>query len=280
MKTTSLIFLFFLSLPFNAYSQSPNLKLAAIYQQGINLNDYLMSEKYDGVRAYWDGQQLVSRQGNIFAAPDWFIKDLGTTPLDGELWIARQHFDELSGIVRQKSGTHQGWHKIQYRVFDLPHHQGIFSERYRALITLTESNLSPYLKLVIQKSIKDHDTLMRQLKIMVEQGAEGIMLQRKDAPYQAKRSHDLIKVKLWEDAEARVIAHYPGKGKYEHVMGSILVENASGIQFRLGSGFNDQQRASPPAIGTIVTYKYYGSSPSGKPRFASFLRIRETIKTQ
>ena len=62
---------------------------------------YLVSEKYDGVRAIWDGKVLRFRSGRAVDAPAWFIAKLPAQPLDGELWLARGRFEALSGIVRK-----------------------------------------------------------------------------------------------------------------------------------------------------------------------------------
>ena len=59
------------------------------------------------------------------------------------------------------------------------------------------------------------------------------------------------------------------------MLGAILVEYKDGVRFKIGSGFTIQQRQNPPAIGTIITYKFYGKTKNNKPRFASFLRVRE-----
>jgi DNA ligase-1 len=76
-------------------------------------------------------------------------------------------------------------------------------------------------------------------------------------------------------AEAVVVAHLPGKGKYEGRLGALLVEEQDGTRFRIGSGFNYAERENPPAVGTVITYKNYGRYLSGLPKFPSFLRIRK-----
>jgi DNA ligase-1 len=100
------------------------------------------------------------------------------------------------------------------------------------------------------------------------------MLHRADAPYRGQRSDDLLKVKLHDDAEARVVAHVPGQGKHAGRLGALLVETPQGQRFRLGTGFTDAQRDQPPPVGATVTYRYRGLNESGVPRFASFVRVR------
>lgn len=101
------------------------------------------------------------------------------------------------------------------------------------------------------------------------------MLHKGSAFYLPGRSQNLLKVKRYQDAEARVIGYLPGKGKYRGMLGALLVESKDNIRFRLGTGFTDQQRQVPPALGAWVTYKFYGLTARGIPRFASFVRVRE-----
>ena len=100
------------------------------------------------------------------------------------------------------------------------------------------------------------------------------MLRSTEAPYRAGRSDDLIKLKLFDDAEAVVVQHLPGNGKYQSMLGALLVELPNGQRFKIGTGFSDAERANPPPIGSIITYRYNGTHPSGLPRFARFWRIR------
>ena len=254
---------------------APALKLANTYRDDLPLEEYLFSEKYDGVRAFWDGRKLVSRRGNRFNPPVWFSSRFGNRKLDGELWLGRGQFERLSGIVRRKDTSDQDWQEIRYMVFDLPDEAGPFWHRYQVLKTLLAQSESPYLHLVEQYPVIDKQSLMAELKSKLADGAEGLMLQHRHAPYRGKRSDDLIKLKAWQDAEARVLQHLPGKGKYTGMLGALLVETGDGLQFRIGTGFSDAQRRDPPPLGSLITYRYTGKSKYGTPRFASFVRIRK-----
>ena len=256
-----------------ADSKLPQLPLAHTYKQGIDLKDYWLSEKLDGVRAYWDGKQLVSKQGNIYHAPDWFIAGFPSQPLDGELWISRNSFERLMSIVRDDQPG-DDWREVRYMAFDLPLQNVTFTDRISKLKSLLSRTDSPYLELVEQSRISNHEVLMKKLDEVVKTGGEGLMLHKGDSYYLTGRSHNLLKVKSYQDAEARVIGHLPGKGKYTGMLGALLVETENKKRFRLGTGFTDQQRREPPPIGSIVTYKYYGKTAKGLPRFTSFLRIR------
>lgn len=259
--------------PLATHAQAPKLLLADHYSPHLPLANYRVSEKLDGVRAYWDGRQLVSRQGNVFAAPAWFVAKFPAQPLDGELWLGRGRFDELSGIVRQ-SLPHEGWRQVRFMVFDLPASDAVFDERLVQLQTLVTQSGSEFLTVIEHAPASTHQALMAQLDDIVAKGGEGLMLRRGDSLYRAGRTNDLIKVKKLQDAEAQVIAHLPGKGKYLGKMGALLVELPDGKRFKVGTGFSDAQRAAPPAIGSWITFTYRGYTNTGLPRFASFLRER------
>ena len=106
------------------------------------------------------------------------------------------------------------------------------------------------------------------------------MLHHQKAHYKTGRSNDLMKLKRHDDAEAIVIGYIAGKGKYKNKLGSLKVKMPSGLIFKIGSGFTDQQRNEPPAIGSTITFKYIGKTVRGVPKFASFLRVRALPQTQ
>jgi len=263
-----------------ANSQSPPaLQLANSYHQNISIQDYWVSEKLDGVRAYWDGHQLISKQGHVFYPPAWFIENFPAFPLDGELWLARNTFEKLSGIVRKHKPIDSEWERVSYQIFDLPRSDKPFNERLAVLKKyFSQKELPSWLKLIEQYKVNSHEDLMVQLDRIVELGGEGLMLHLGRSYYHGARDNELLKLKRYFDAEARVISHISGKGKYKGVMGSMLVEATNKLQkslrFKIGSGFSDAQRRSPPPIGSIITYKYFGLTNHNKPRFASFMRLR------
>ncbi|MFK2918273.1 DNA ligase [Dyella koreensis] len=259
----------------NAGNNTAPVMLANVYHAGIKLDAYWVSEKYDGVRGYWDGEQLLARSGAVIHAPAWFTAHWPRTPMDGELWAGRGKFDVASATIRQEPADDAAWRRMRFMVFDLPGHPGIFDERIPALHGLVTQLNVPWVQAVRQYKVADEAALEAELARVVKEGGEGLVLHRGASLYRAVRSDDLLKYKPYEDAEARVVAHLPGKGKYAGMMGSLLVEMPDGAQFRLGTGFTDEQRRHPPAVGSQVTYRFRGMTPAGKPRFASFLRVRE-----
>ena len=266
--------MFALSLPVPAAEPLP-LLLAETDNGQADVTLYLVSEKYDGVRAYWDGQSLRTRNGNTINAPRWFVKNFPERALDGELWIGRGQFERLSGTVRRQTPDNAEWRQVRYLVFELPQAPGTFRQRVQALREVLAAAGVPWLQAVEQFEINNRKALAQKLAAIVKAGGEGLMLHRADALYTTGRSDVLLKMKPWNDAEATVIAHQPGRGKYAGMLGALRVRTADGVEFLLGSGLSEANRRNPPPIGTIVTYRYRELTSRGLPRFASFLRVRE-----
>ncbi len=263
-----------------AADTKPPLMLANTYSQKIQLDDYWVSEKYDGVRGYWDGQKLLTRGGQAINAPAWFTANWPATPMDGELWAGRGQFQQTVSTVRQQMPHEAAWRNIKFMVFDLPAEPGTFTQRLSTLNNVVTKLAVPWVQAVPQSKVASHAALQSQLRQITKAGAEGLMLHRGSSLYKGLRSDDLLKVKTHDDAEAKVIAHIPGKGKYAGQLGALLVETpAAGSKaaqrFKLGTGFTDAQRKNPPPVGSQVTYRYRGLNDSGIPRFASFMRQRD-----
>ena len=258
-------------------AEAPSLLLANVYRDDVDLDRYWVSEKLDGVRAYWDGERLRSRKGNPINAPSWFVEHLPRVPLDGELWMGRGTFERLSGAVRRRDPDEAQWRGIRFMVFDLPSSPATFDRRLQRLREMFETLASPHVALVEHFRVAGRAELMERLDRVVAGGGEGLMLHRGGSRYAGGRSDDLLKLKKHQDAEAVVIGHLPGKGRLAGLLGALLVETPEGLRFRLGSGFSDDERRDPPPPGATVTYKYYGKTRKGVPRFASFLRVRNGI---
>jgi DNA ligase-1 len=252
----------------------PSLMLAKNYRNNMPLEAYRVSEKFDGVRGFWDGQRLLTRQGRVIAAPPGFTAGWPAHPLDGELWAGRGRFTHAASAVARDTADPQLWRDMRYQVFDLPAHPGAFEARHAALQAVLAALGQPWVQAVAQRHVTDAAELQRLLKQTVADGGEGLMLHRADALYRGERSDALLKLKLHEDADALVVGQEPGRGKYAGLMGALWVQMPDGLRFRLGTGFSDDDRREPPRAGATVTYRYRGLNPSGRPRFASFLRER------
>ena len=258
-------------------ADAPALLLANVYRPGMRLADYWVSEKYDGVRGYWDGHTLRTRGGETVAAPAWFTAGWPNTPMDGELWAGRGRFSHAQSTVRQQQPDDAAWREMRFMVFDLPAHGGTFDQRLPALNKLVESLDQPWVQAVPQQRVASDAALQKLLLRTVRAGGEGLMLHRGASMYRAGRSDDLIKVKTHEDTEAKVVAHLPGQGRHAGRLGALVVEMPSGQRFRLGAGLTDAERDHPPPVGSWVTYRFRGTHDSGVPRFASFVRVRDDM---
>jgi DNA ligase-1 len=236
-----------------------------------------MSEKLDGVRSYWDGEEFRSRNGNIFAAPDWFKKGMPKQDLDGELWTGRGDFETVSGIVRTKVPG-PGWKKVKYLIFDAPKERGGFEDRLDRI-----GRLPAHAKKLAQKKCRSKEDLVRFLRSIEDQGGEGVMLRRAGSAYERKRSSALLKVKTFFDAEAEVVGRVPGQGKFEGMMGALDCVSKkdtrsglkAGVHFQVGTGFSDAQRRRPPKNGDVITFRFQELTSRGIPRFPSFVAVRD-----
>jgi|AGTN01.1.fsa_nt_gi ATP-dependent DNA ligase len=261
----------------SADSDAPPILLAHPWDSQSDLTGWWISEKLDGVRAYWDGKQFISRQGNVYMAPDWFVEGLpDDIHLDGELWSARKQFQRTVSIVRRQD-KNADWKEVTFVVFDAPKMEVMFEERLEAIELLLKERAPKYARAHEHIQCQGTTHLREELLRVESLGGEGLMVRKPRSKYEKGRSFTLLKVKTFHDAEALVIEHQPGAGKHKGRLGALGVELADGTKFSVGTGFSDYQREHPPAIGSIITFRYQELSDSGVPRFPSFVRERTDI---
>jgi len=280
----TLLLIILLCLPVYVYAKpnKPDLRLAHASELDalfIEENGYWISEKYDGIRAFWDGKQLWTRQGQKIHSPTWFTVGFPATALDGELWIAREHFEHVSAIARTQNPDEELWRQVKYMAFDLPNSKFEFETRQKELNQLIVEADIEWLRAVKQLHVETPTQLQTIFQQIVHAGGEGIMINKSNTMYSVGRDKNLLKLKPYYDDEAIVLAHFLGQGKYAKVLGAMLVKNRQGKVFKLGSGFSDEERKHPPSVGSIVSYRYSGFTNSGKPRFAIFLRHRADLES-
>lgn len=254
---------------------APSIELLSPASADMDPAGYLVSEKFDGVRAIWDGRGLRFRSGRAMAAPGWFTEGWPDTALDGELWGGRGRFDVTSASARRSVPDDAQWRGLRLMVFDLPGAAGGFAQRAARIEVLVRASASSVLVTVDQQVMADRAALQQRLDSVVRGGGEGLVLHRADAPWAPGRSTAVLKLKPLHDAEAQVLAWESGRGRLAGLMGALRVRNVSGIEFRVGSGFTDEQRRHPPAVGSWISYTHRGHTPSGVPRFASYWRAAE-----
>ena len=262
------IFLFLLVFILLFANDKPKLLLLNKYSDDINVTNWYMSEKLDGVRAYWDGEKLISRSGKVFTTPTFFTKEFPKHELDGELWSKRGDFSNIVSIVNKKK-SHNGWKNLTYNIFEVPHAKGILTQR------LSKVKNSKYLKVIKQIKVKDKNHLNNFLKSVEKKGGEGVVVRDGTLPYYTGRDNNALKVKSYIDTECEVVGYNKAQGKYEGMVGSLSCRMKNMQIIKIGSGLNEHQRAVPPKIGAIITFKYYGLTSKGNPRFPIFLRVRK-----
>lgn len=253
----------------------PPPMLAGTYRDGVPVARFLVSEKLDGVRARWDGTRLWTRGGAPINPPPAFTRGWPDEPMDGELWLGRGRFDQVSALVRRVGAPVGEWEAVRFMLFDLPARPEPFAARVEAMREVVARARNPSLRMVAQRHFATAEALDAELARVVAAGGEGLMLHRADALYSPGRSDALLKYKPHQDAEAQVLGHVPGKGRHAGRMGALLVRTPDGRGFRIGSGFTDAQREDPPPPGSWVTYRYSGLTAHGLPRFPRFLRVRD-----
>ena len=255
------------------HAQKPEVFLLKTYDGTQDVVGWVMSEKLDGVRGIWDGERLLSRGGNELRAPKWFTRDFPPFALDGELWTRRGDFENIVSIVRRKNPD-QRWARVRYHIFEVPHQSGGLLERLAVLADYLQQHPNDHLQIIRQIKVSNADQLRAFLAQVNAGGGEGVVVRDPALPYRTGRLSSALKVKNYLDTECVVQKILPGKGKYTGKMGALQCRMMDGKLIKIGSGFTDQIRAQPPALGSVITFKYYGLTNKGNPRFPVYLRRR------
>lgn len=197
----------------------------------VNLSHYLMSEKLDGVRGLWSDKSMQTRAGNTIKLPSFFTKNFPKFELDGELWIKRASFEEISSLIRQENPDEKLWQKVSYNVFDVPNACEEFKlnpctleARLEVLKKYLAKNPNDFIKIIPQTHIKDKNHLEQFYQDIISHKGEGVIIRLNNAPYEKKRSNNAFKLKPFDDTECIVKKHFEGKGKFEGKIGSLLCE--------------------------------------------------------
>lgn len=231
------------------------------------------SEKFDGVRAWWDGKELVSRRGNVYAAPSWFKARLPRTKLDGELWMGRGRFAEVSGVSR--GGDDPEWRHVRFMAFDVPEAGGPLEQRLVALHTEVQLAGCPWLVAVEQQVLRSRDHLHELLREVEARDGEGVVIRRPGSPYTGTRTRDWQRVVSVQTAEAVVVGYTKGTGNRAKGIGALVCRLPDGTEFKIGTGLKTAHVHRPPPVGTTVTFGYKRLTEAGVPREPRFLRVRD-----
>lgn len=252
--------------------QALDIQKPKVYNENQHkINNWIMSEKLDGIRAYWNGKKLLSKNGNKIYIPKELIKNYPSFHLDGELWTKRNDFENIQSIVLDKTPTKK-WKEITYNIFEVPNQKGNFNQRIKVLKDWIKTNKNTNIRVIRQVKCKNKKHLNSYLKTLLDKKAEGVIIKNPNISYFTGRNKNILKVKKFKDMEGKVIAiNYNINNKFKSL--KILLKN--NIEFNLGGGFTNEEKINHPKIGDTVTFKYYGLTKYKKPKFASFLRIRK-----
>ena len=254
------------------HADSPKLFLLKTYKHDTNLTGWVMSEKLDGVRAFWDGKKLISRSGRVFHPSHIFTQDFPPFALDGELWTKREDFEHIVSIVNSKDAQER-WSELTYNVFEVPKQDGDLFDRLDILTSYLKEHPNTRISIIPQLKINKQSDMDAFYAKVISLKGEGIVVRDPSLAYYVGRRADALKHKPFMDEECRVISVLEGKGKFIGQMGAVECEFNEKI-IKIGSGFTDKQREKGLKIGTIVSFKYYGLTHLGNPKYPVFLRIR------
>ncbi|WP_428024932.1 DNA ligase [Arcobacter sp.] len=264
MKIFTSLFLFIFSL------LAFDIQKPKIYNDQ-NIIGWYMSEKLDGIRGYWDGKNLYTKNGNLIKTPKEFTKDFPPFALDGELWSKRDDFENIQAIVLDKEPSNK-WSEITYNIFEVPNAKGDFLARLDKAKVWFLKHQNKNVTIIKQIRCEGEEHLLEFLDEVVDLKGEGVIVKDASKKYHTGRSPYILKVKKFLDMEGVVLGYnYKRDGSFK----SLKVKLEDGTNFNLGGGFSEKQKQNPPKIGEVITFKYYGFTKTGKPKFASFLRVRD-----
>lgn len=239
----------------------------------IQPQDYLVSEKLDGMRAYWDGKNLISKSGNIIHAPQWFLKDFPPFELDGELYTKRGDFEHIISIIKNQKNT-DSWHLLKYHIFEVPNQKGNLTQRLQVIKDYLNTHKNPYITIIPQHQFQTLEAIQNFFNQIKQDNGEGIILRKKDLAYYTGRNSNTLKYKVFLDRECKIIGYKMGKNALKNKVGSLICQDGEKTIY-IGSGLTNNMRENPPPLDTIITYKYYQTTKNNMPKHPVFLRIRE-----
>jgi DNA ligase-1 len=259
--------------PMLAHTYSPSA-----FESGAR---FVASEKLDGIRAIWTGSKMYARSSIEIQVPPRLLATLPSgVALDGELWCGRNLFHQTISTVRKKQPPDgvayfdwsAAWQDVKYMVFDEYGSVAPWRERFARATQAIHG--SPFAQPHYHFEVGGQSEFDAFYDHLIGLGAEGAMLRRIDQPYEFCRTRSLLKRKPTIQLHAVVVGHQPGAGKHAGRLGALICRLAdSGVEFRVGTGFTDEQRESPVAIGSSVVVSCMEKTRAGVPRFPVFERV-------
>lgn len=263
------------------------IKPVVLNIDNINISDYLVSEKLDGVRGFWDGKRLYSKNENLYYPPDDFVKNFPPFAIDGELYCDAEFEDIISDVKKSK------FQCVKLYVFEVPNQKGNLEQRLQVLKDYLKIYPNDNIKIIPQLNFKNKDEFFKYFDDITKNGAEGVVLHKKDTDFDTKKGDNIIKFKKYFDDECvitkinytkNLLKNYECKWDIKNAQKALktkkqkeLFNSKKNEQYiiKIGSGFNKDHRENPLSIGTKITIKYYKISKNLKPIHAVFIRVRK-----
>jgi len=187
--------------------------------QGEEYESFICTEKFDGIRAFFDGDNFWSKSGMPIHPPDKFYRGLRRIDgqkikLDGELWLrdGRGKFQELCHLAL-RSDMPSAWDNVVYMVFDMPEVLGGLESRLCEARSKVGGKICPQVEVVESTKLRSHQHLLEIFEGVLEIGGEGVVLSDPYARYTPGRFKEMLKLKKWQDDEALITGHKEGKGE-------------------------------------------------------------------
>jgi len=240
----------------------------------INVEGWFMSEKLDGMRAYWDGKQFWSKNGVLINLPESF-KALPSYPLDGELWGGYEETNVnylLKLICGKKKKVKIDWTAIKFCVFDAPDIDATYDKRHDFLRTNFTEYCNSNISLIPIQKCDGKNHLEKYLEEIINKGGEGIMIHHPDLLYRPGRTHNLLKVKK----------HFESVVTFLNVKSDsyyFLCEQENGAEAFVTC--TPAEYSSPPTFGTKLTVRHQGFFAKSQKYKYPILYVKvNTVKPQ
>jgi len=198
--------------------------------------------------------------------------------LDGELYSEKISFNKLNGLIKKEKATKEDIENrkyIKFHLYDIMSNDG-YDKRFEYIQKFASDNI-----VIIDnyEIIATEENIQEYLEKFLSEGKEGLMIRVQNVPYENKRSKYLLKNKVFEDGEFKVVGFKEDRrGSF---VGSFEVMDKNGIVSGVGaSGQSEDERKEmwenpDNYIGKMATVEYFGKDEGGKLRFGKMKGIRE-----
>lgn len=262
------------------------------YQDSIKF-PVLTSKKLDGHRMIVTKENIITRKGETYlSCPhiskmlEPFFKKYPDGVIDGEIYSMTVPFEKLASIVRKKKPTAEELVESE-RIAVLWIFDGILDDQNEGFQTRFEKvkdaikntvGKSKYYTFVENEVAKSHEDVIKAHNKYVTEGMEGVMVRIPNAPYENKRSKFLLKYKVFQDTEYKIVDVVEGLGNRAGMAGNLVLDLGDGRTFGAGiKGGEDYYiellKNKKKLIGKLATIRYQELSAEGIPRFPVAVNI-------